>query len=120
MRTLALCIAAAAFAAPAFAQQASDTLKQVIAHGQTMSGNIQTMDVTFTTTYAADGTYKTAIVDMDRTMTGKWTIEGDKLCTVGDGNPAKDCTVYPPGKKAGDTFTVEHPRLGTAKVTINP
>jgi hypothetical protein len=55
----------------------------------------------------------------DRTMTGKWRIDGDKLCTTGDGNPTTDCTAYPAGKKSGDTFKVEHPRLGPAKVTIN-
>ena len=107
-----------AVCAPAVAQPAADTLKNVTTKGAVMKGNIQSMDVTYITDYAADGTYRTTIEGMDRTMTGKWRIEGDKLCTKGDGNPADMCTAYPAGKKPGDTFDVQHPQLGTAKVTI--
>lgn len=107
-----------ALAAPAFAQTAADTLKNVTTKGAVMKGNIQSMDVTYITNYAANGTYKTTIEGMDRTMTGKWRIEGDKLCTRGDANPTDMCTAYPAGKKPGDTFDVQHPQLGPAKVTI--
>lgn len=119
-RLLAVGLMAAVAATPAFAQEASDTLKAVIAHGQTMSGVVQGNELAFSTKYAADGTYATRLDAMDRTMTGKWRIEGDKLCTKGDGNPTDDCTAYPAGKKAGDTFEVDHPRLGKSKITINP
>ena len=107
-----------AMAAPAFAQTAADTLKNVTTKGAVMTGNIQGMDVTYVTAYAADGTYKATIEGMDRTMTGRWRIEGDKLCTMGDGNQTDMCTAYPAGKKPGDTFDVQHPQLGPAKVTI--
>lgn len=120
MRSIILCGFIAALAAPALAQQpASDTLQQVIAKGQTMTGDMQGMAITFTTTYSADGAYKTVMSAPERTMTGKWRIDGDKLCTTGDGNPTTDCMAYPAGKKSGDTFDVTHPRLGPAKVTIN-
>jgi hypothetical protein len=107
-----------AVSAPALAQTAADTLKNVTTKGTVMTGTIQSMDVTYITDYAADGTYRTSIEGMDRIMTGKWRIEGDKLCTRGDGNPADMCTAYPAGKKPGDTFDVQHPALGAAKVTI--
>lgn len=121
MRWIIFCGLAAAFAQQAAAQAASpsDTLREVVAKGQTMTGEIGGMEVTFATTYSADGAYKTTTVAPDRTMTGKWRIDGDKLCTTGEGNPTTDCTAYPAGKKSGDTFEVEHPRLGPAKVTIN-
>jgi hypothetical protein len=126
MRSITLCGLAAAFTASAFAQQTtppgatpSDTLKAVLANGQTMSGSMQGMELTYKTTFAPDGTYRSELDLMNRVMTGRWRIEGDKLCTTGDGNPIVDCTAYPPGKKSGDTFQVEHPRLGPAKVTIN-
>lgn len=106
---------ALACSAPAFA----DTLKEVTSHGQVMRGAMQGTELTFATTFAADGTYSTKLDVVDQTMTGKWRIDGDKLCTKGDANPTEDCTAYPANKKSGDTFEVDHPRLGKAKVTIN-
>jgi hypothetical protein len=122
MRSVPLCGLAAALCASAFAQQAvppSDTINAVLANGQTMSGTAQGMELTYKTTFAPDGTYRSELDLMNRVMTGKWHIEGDKLCTVGDGNPTQDCTAYPAGKKSGDTFKVTHPRLGVSKITIN-
>src|SRR5688500_9139863 len=122
MRLVILCGLAAAFATQASAQPAApahDTLREVIARGQTLAGEVGGVEVVFSTTYSADGAYRTVTTAPDRTMTGKWRIEGDKLCTMGDANPTVDCTAYPPGKRSGDTFEVEHPRLGRAKVTIN-
>lgn len=121
MRLLPLILSAVALglASPALAQTAADTLKEVVAKGQSIMGTVGGTEVTFSTTYSADGAYTTKLDLMDRTMTGKWRIDGDKLCTKGDGNPTEDCMAYPAGKKSGDTFDVEHPRLGPAKVTIN-
>jgi hypothetical protein len=122
MRSILLCAALAALASPAVAQTAADTtIKEVIAKGQTMTGDMQGTELSFVTTFAADGTYKTVLAIADRTMLGTWRVDGDKLCTkgpAGDTGP-EDCTVYPAGKKSGDTFDVTHPRLGAAKITIN-
>jgi hypothetical protein len=118
MRFTVLCAAALGLASPAFAQTAADTLKEVVAKGQSMTGTVGGTEVTFSTTFSTDGAYTTKLDLMDRTMTGKWRIDGDKLCTTGGDNSTEDCTAYPAGKKSGDTFDVEHPRLGPAKVTI--
>ena len=120
MRTCIIGAALAALCSPAFAQTAADTLKEVIAKGQIMTGTVQGNTMTFATTFSPDGAYTTKLDLADRAMSGKWRIDGDKLCTRGlaDSDP-EDCTVYPAGKKSGDTFDVEHPRLGPAKVTIN-
>ncbi len=123
MRTIIFMTAFVTFAAPAFApalaQEPSDTLRAVIANGQSMSGSMQGMDLHFTTTYSADGGYTTVLEELDRTMKGAWRIDGDKLCTKGASGGPEDCAVYPSGKGPGDTFDIDHPRMGAATVTIN-
>lgn len=119
MRKLLAVLMLATAASPALAQERSDTLQAVIANGQTMSGVMQGMTLNFATTYSPDGSYTTTLAEMNRVMSGKWRIEGDKLCTQGDGATAEDCAAYPAGKVSGDTFEIDHPRLGVSKVTIN-
>lgn len=81
---------------------------------------MQGMTLEFSTTYTADGAYTTTLAPIDRVMSGKWRIDGDRLCTQGDGGGPEDCASYPAGKRPGDTFEIDHPRLGVSKVTINP
>jgi hypothetical protein len=52
-------------------------------------------------------------------MTGKWRIDGTKLCTLNSMNPTETCIEYPAGKKPGDEFKVTNPMLGEVSVTIN-
>jgi hypothetical protein len=108
-----LCALAAAFAAPAFA----DTLQEVTTKGIVMKASIQGMELELKITYKADGTYNTDA--MGQQISGKWRIDGDKLCTVSQMSPDEACTVYPAGKKSGDEFEVTHPLFGAAKVKIN-
>ena len=44
-------------------------------------------------------------------------IDGEKLCTTSNFNPAEECTVYPAGKKSGDSFEMTGAQ-GTATITI--
>ena len=53
---------------------------------------------------------------MDGAVTGKWRIDGEKLCTSTDATP-EECVVYPAGKKSGDSFEVTGAQ-GTATVKI--
>jgi hypothetical protein len=53
---------------------------------------------------------------MDGAITGKWRIDGEKLCATTDATP-EDCVVYPKGKKSGDTFEVTG-AMGTGPVKI--
>ena len=63
--------------------------------------------------YKPDGTFSA----MDGQVTGKWRIDGEKLCTSSNFNPTEECATYPTGKKSGDSFEVTGSQ-GTAMITI--
>ena len=44
-------------------------------------------------------------------------IDGEKLCTTSNMSPAEECSVYPAGKKSGDSFDVTGAQ-GTATIKI--
>lgn len=117
MKKLMMATAALALVAPAFAQDKS-TLDYVTTKGTVIKANMQGTDLELPMTYKADGSYTTSA--MGQEVTGKWRIDGDKLCTIsamGGGN--ENCIAYPANKKPGDTFTVTNPMLGDVTVTIN-
>jgi hypothetical protein len=112
MRKIIACLAIVAFAAPAFA----DTLKEVTTKGILLSAQGFELDVA----YKTDGTFVVSMPgDATALATGKWRIDGEKLCTVSDMNPSETCVAYPAGKKPGDEFKVTNPMLGEVTVTIN-
>ena len=108
MRQIIIGLAALAAAAPAFAQTAN-TLQNVTTRGIKMSAGGFELEVD----YKADGTFTA----MDGQVTGKWRIDGDKLCTSSNYNPTEECSAYPTGKKSGDSFEVTGSQ-GTATITI--
>ena len=108
MKKIILGLAALAFAAPAFAQGAT-TLQEVTTKGITLSAGGMELNVD----YKPDGTFTA----MDGQVTGKWRIDGEKLCTTSNYTPAEECTAYPTGKKSGDSFEVTGGQ-GTATITI--
>jgi len=97
MRKLIACAVAVAFTAPAFAQQPT-TLQEVTTKGIVLEAGGMQIDVT----YKPDGTFTA----MDGQVTGKWKIDGEKLCTTSNFSPDEECVVYPAGKKSGDSFDV--------------
>jgi hypothetical protein len=108
MRTIIAIATAAAFAAPAFAQQPT-TLQEVTTKGIVLQ--IQGMDIDVA--YKPDGTFSA----MEGQVTGKWRIDGEKLCTTSNMSPDEECTVYPAGKKSGDSFDLTSAQ-GTATIKI--
>ena len=108
MRKLVLAAVAACVAGPAFA----DTLSEVTTKGVVLK--IQGMDVPIS--YKEDGTF--TLDAMGQSITGKWRIDGAKLCTSSDMQPAERCTEYPEGKKSGDEFEVQG-AMGPMTVKIN-
>jgi hypothetical protein len=102
---IAAALAAAAFAAPAFA----DTLTEVTSHGIIL----MVQDMQIEVTYTPDGKFTAA----DGQVTGTWKIDGDKLCTSSNFDPNVTCVAYPKDKKSGDTFTLESPQ-GSVQVKI--
>jgi hypothetical protein len=108
MKKIILGLAALAFAAPAFAQ-GTTTLQEVTTKGITLSAGGMELNVD----YKPDGTFTA----MDGQVTGKWRIDGEKLCTTSNYTPAEECTAYPTGKKSGDSFEVTGGQ-GTATITI--
>lgn len=108
MKKIIAIAAFAALAAPAFAQTSS-TLQEVTTKGIVIDIQGMLIDVT----YKPDGTFTA----MDDQVTGKWRIDGDKLCTSSNMNPAEECVAYPVGKKSGDSFDLTSPQ-GTATVKI--
>lgn len=109
MKRIIALAAAALVAAPAFAQTASTTLQELTTKGMVMDAGGFTVEVT----YNPDGTFTA----MDGAVTGKWRIDGDKLCTDSNFNPVEECVTYPTGKKSGDSFEVTGSQ-GTATITI--
>lgn len=108
MKRLIACAVAVAFAAPAFAQQPT-TLQEVTTKGIVLQ--VQGMDIDVT--YKPDGSFTA----MDGQVTGKWRIDGEKLCTTSNFAPDEECAVYPAGKKSGDSFDVTGAQ-GTATIKI--
>lgn len=108
MRKLIACAVAAAFAAPAFAQQPS-TVQEVTTKGIVMEAGGMQIDVKYT----PDGKFTA----MDGQVTGTWRIKGDELCTTSNFSPAEECVLYPTGKKSGDSFDVTGAQ-GTATIKI--
>jgi hypothetical protein len=103
-----------ALAAPALAQQpagapASDTLKAVTTKGIVLSVAGMDIDVKYT----PDGKFTA----MDGQVTGEWRTDGEKLCTRSNMAPDEECTVYPTGKKSGDSFDLTSAQ-GTATIKI--
>ena len=113
---ITLAAVALALAAPAFAQDKS-TLDYVTTKGTVIKANAQGTDLELPMSYKADGTYTTSA--MGQEISGKWRIDGDKLCTVNSMSPSESCIAYPAGKKPGDEFKVTNPMLGEVSVTIN-
>lgn len=105
-----------ALGAPAIAQEPT-TLQHVTTKGTVIKANMQGTELELPMSYKADGSYTTSA--MGQTVSGKWRIDGDKLCTVSDMNPTEACTAYPAGKKPGDEFKVTSPALGELTVKIN-
>lgn len=116
MKKLMLAAAVIACAAPAFAQDTS-TLQYVTTKGTVIKADVQGQALELPMTYKADGTYATNA--MGQEVTGKWRIDGEKLCTVNSMSPSETCIAYPAGKKPGDEFKVTNPMLGEVSVTIN-
>ena len=105
MRTLLAAAVVLAFATPA----AADTLQEVTTKGIVLS--VQGMDIDVT--YTPDGKFTA----MDGQVTGDWRIDGDKLCTKSNFDPAEQCVEYPKDKKSGDSFEVTGPQ-GPAMIKI--
>ena len=109
MKRIIACLAVAALAAPAFAQTPT-TLQELTTKGMVMTAGGMDIPVT----YKPDGTFTA----MDGQVTGKWRIDGEKLCTSSNYAPEEECVAYPTGKKSGDSFEVTG-AAGTATIKIN-
>ena len=111
MRNLLIATVLFAFGAPAFADApASDTLKEVTSRGIVL--NIQGTDIDIA--YTPDGKF----TGFDGQLSGTWRIDGEKLCTFSNVQPEETCTVYPKGKKSGDTFDLPAPQGAFISVKI--
>lgn len=111
-RLLIAGFAAMAAVAPAIAQGAAETLKEVTTKGVILK--VQGYEIPIT--YNEDGTF--TLDAMGQTVTGKWRIDGVKLCTSSDMQPDERCTEYPADKKSGDEFEVQG-AMGAMTVKIN-
>ena len=113
MKLAMFALAAAMLAAPALAQDVtppSDTVKAVVEKGVTMEVMGQAGDIE----YKADGTFS----GFDGQFEGTYKTNGNKLCiTVEAFGMVDQCTEYPDGKVAGDTFEIPSD-MGPLKVTI--
>ncbi len=96
MKRILACLAVAALAAPAFAQQAS-TLQELTTKGMVMEAGGMEIDVT----YKPDGTFTA----MDGQVTGKWRIEGEKLCTSSNFSVPRCASSSRPSAKSIPTTT---------------
>jgi hypothetical protein len=97
-----------ALAAPAFA----DTLQEVTTKGVVMS--VQGMDIPIA--YKPDGTFSVEV--QGQSITGRWRIDGTKLCTTSTMSPEERCTEYPTGKHSGDSFEITG-AMGAVTIKIN-
>jgi hypothetical protein len=107
-KIIAACAALTALATPAFAQQPT-TLQEVTTKGIVLQ--VQGMDIDVT--YKPDGTFSA----MEGQVTGKWRIDGEKLCSSSNMSEQEECVAYPAGKKSGDSFDVTGSQ-GTATIKI--
>jgi hypothetical protein len=101
--------AAALLAIAAATPAAADTLQELTTHGMIMT--VQGMDIEVI--YKPDG----AFTALDGQVTGKWRIDGDKLCTSSSFAPEESCVAYPKDKKSGDKFDLTTEQ-GTATIKI--
>lgn len=97
--------------APAGAQT-QDTLRAVISNGVQLTLGRHAVMIE----YHEDGTYSGQQAGL--VVEGNWRVEGESLCVRSDLSLVETCTVYPPGKRPGDTFEVTSPALGQVSVTI--
>ena len=102
-------LAAAAFAIAGATPVFAGTLEEVVAHGIVLT--VQGMDIDVA--YTPDGKF-TALGGQ---VTGAWRIDGDKLCTTSNFEPAENCVAYPAGKKSGDSFDLTTPQ-GSVTIRI--
>jgi hypothetical protein len=107
MRLILTAAAMLALATPTLAL--ADTLQELTTHGMIMT--VQGMDIEVT--YKPDGTFTA----LDGQITGKWKIDGDKLCTSSSFAPEESCVAYPKDKKSGDKFDLTTEQ-GTATIKI--
>ena len=107
-KVITVTVLSCALAAPALA----DTLANVTSKGVVMA--VQGMEIPIT--YKPDGTF--SLEAMGTAISGKWRIDGSKLCTTSDMAPDERCTEYPAGTNPGDTFEVTG-AMGSATITIN-
>jgi hypothetical protein len=107
MRMILAAAALLALAAPSLA--AAGTLEEVTKHGIVLTIGGMDIDVD----YKPDGTFTA----LDGQVTGKWRIDGDKLCTSSNAAPEESCAAYPKDKKSGDKFDLTSDQ-GTATIKI--
>lgn len=100
-------------AAPVAMAEPGDTLQVLVANDAVITAQGYAIPID----YNEDGTYSGEA--MGSAFTGKWRIDGNKLCTSSSLSPTESCTEYPEGKGAGDEFTVTSPTLGAVTVKIN-
>jgi len=100
-------------AAPALAQTGKlpDTLQAVIDKGVVIDMQGMPVDVA----YKSDGTFSAMMGQFQ----GTWKVDGNKICiTIPGLADMPQCSEYPLGKKAGDSFQVVGD-MGPYTVTIN-
>jgi hypothetical protein len=107
MRNLITAIGLMALAAAVPAR--AGTLEEITTHGMVVTIGDMDIDISFT----PDGKF----IGLDGAITGTWRIDGEKLCTTSNLDPAETCLAYPSDKKSGDSFDLAGPQ-GTAKVKI--
>ncbi|MFZ5720947.1 MAG: hypothetical protein ACOY5Y_15915 [Pseudomonadota bacterium] len=88
---------------------AAGTLQEVTTRGIVLTVMGADIDVAYT----PDGKFTAA----DGQVVGEWRIDGDKLCTKSNFDPAEQCVEYPKDKKSGDSFEVVGPQ-GAAMIRI--
>jgi hypothetical protein len=65
-------------------------------------------------TYSPDGKFSA----MEGVVIGSWRIDGHRLCSTSNMEPAEVCISYPQGKKPGDSFDITGPQ-GALTIRIN-
>jgi hypothetical protein len=105
MRFRPIILATASFLSAAAHAQASppnaDTYREVAARGVVIMLPEMEIDVQF----KPDGTF-TALGGMS---SGKWRLDGERMCSTPNETLIESCAVYPAGKKSGDTFLIPAP-----------
>jgi hypothetical protein len=113
MKTFILPVLLLSLTAPALAQEAapaSSTIQEVTSKGITMEVQGQSFNIDYT----PDGKFTGG----DGMFSGTWKADGDKLClSLPDMGVENQCTVYPEGKKSGDSFEISG-EMGSMTVRI--